>query len=77
VLSLATKLAPHAFGTHMVASFFLSVALGTAMSSTLARFYDKNHETAYFGVLGVVAIVLGVALAAGSPGIRRLMSGVQ
>ena len=35
-LSLTTKLAPEAFHTQMVALFFLSVALGTALSGTLA-----------------------------------------
>jgi proton-dependent oligopeptide transporter, POT family len=35
-LSLATKLAPERFRTQMVALFFLSVALGNAMSGKLA-----------------------------------------
>jgi POT family proton-dependent oligopeptide transporter len=76
-LSLSTKLAPKAFRTQMVALFFLSVALGTAMSGTLAKYYSENHETAYFGVLGVTAIVLGIILALVSPGIRRLMGGIR
>ncbi|GLW34653.1 peptide MFS transporter [Actinoplanes regularis] len=76
-LSLTTKLAPHAFQTQMVALFFLSVALGTAASGTLARFYSADHETAYFGILGAVAIVLGVALAAAGRPISRLMGGVR
>jgi POT family proton-dependent oligopeptide transporter len=76
-LSLATKLAPRAFHTQMVALFFLSVALGTAMSGTLARYYSEDQEAAYFGVLGGTAIVLGLTLAALSPLVRRLMSGVR
>jgi POT family proton-dependent oligopeptide transporter len=76
-LSLSTKLAPRAFHTQMVALFFLSVALGTAMSGTLARFYSADRETAYFGVLGAVAIVLGLALALAGRPITRLMSGVR
>ncbi|MGS7457686.1 POT-type proton-dependent oligopeptide transporter, partial [Mycobacterium tuberculosis] len=35
-LSLSTKLAPKNFHTQMVALFFLSVALGSAMAGTLA-----------------------------------------
>jgi proton-dependent oligopeptide transporter, POT family len=35
-LSVTTKLAPEAFHTQMVALFFLSVALGNAMSGKLA-----------------------------------------
>jgi len=76
-LSLATKVAPAAFRTQTVALFFLSVALGTAMSGVLARYYSPEHETAYFGVLGAVAIAVGAVLAALTPMIRRLMSGVR
>jgi proton-dependent oligopeptide transporter, POT family len=76
-LSLTTKLAPHVFRTQMVALFFLSIALGTAASGTLAGYYSADHETAYFGILGGVAIILGLALAAGSRPIARLMGGVR
>ncbi|GII25686.1 peptide MFS transporter [Planosporangium mesophilum] len=76
-LSLSTRLAPKAFQTQMVALFFLSVALGTAMSGFLARYYSSDHETAYFGVLGAVAIALGVILGLAGPAIRRLMGGLR
>ncbi|BCY13229.1 peptide MFS transporter [Actinoplanes sp. L3-i22] len=76
-LSLTTKLAPRVFRTQMVALFFLSIALGTAASGTLAGFYSADHETAYFGILGGVAIILGLALAAGARPISRLMGGVR
>ena len=76
-LSLSTKLAPQAFRTQMVALFFLSVALGTALSGVLAKFYSTDHESTYFGVIGAVAIMLGVALLIAVKPIRRLMSGVH
>jgi POT family proton-dependent oligopeptide transporter len=76
-LSLATKLAPEVFKTQMVALFFLSVALGSAMSGYLARFYSPETEQTYFGVVGAVAVGLGILLAACSRPIRRLMSGVH
>ncbi|SFF11656.1 proton-dependent oligopeptide transporter, POT family [Actinoplanes philippinensis] len=76
-LSLSTKLAPRVFHTQMVALFFLSVALGTALSGTLAGYYSPDRETAYFGILGAIAIVLGLALAAAARPISRLMSGVR
>jgi POT family proton-dependent oligopeptide transporter len=76
-LSLATKLAPKAFHTQMVALFFLSVALGTALSGTLAGYYSVDTQVPYFGILGVVAIVIGVALALMTPWLRRLMGGVR
>jgi POT family proton-dependent oligopeptide transporter len=76
-LSLSTKLAPEAFRTQMVALFFLSVALGTAMSGTLAGYYDEQHEVPYFGILGAVAIVIGAVIVALNPLLRRLMGGVR
>ena len=76
-LSLTTKLAPEAFRTQMVALFFLSIALGTALSGLLAKYYSAAHEVPYFLWLGVVAIVVGAALLAFVKPIRTLMNGVR
>jgi POT family proton-dependent oligopeptide transporter len=50
---------------------FLSVALGTAMSGVLAKLYNTDHESTYFGVIGLVALVLGGMLALAAPPVRR------
>lgn len=76
-LSLATKLAPAAFQTQMVALFFLSVSLGTAMSGVLAQWYDPANETPYFLVIGLVSIGFGVALFLAKKPIKKLMAGVM
>ncbi|MET8148758.1 peptide MFS transporter [Actinoplanes sp. NPDC049668] len=76
-LSLSTKLAPAAFRTQMVALFFLSVALGTAMSGTLAGYYSADDEVVYFGVLGILAIAIGVLLWLISRPLQRLMGDVR
>jgi proton-dependent oligopeptide transporter, POT family len=76
-LSVSTKLAPELFKTQMVALFFLSVALGSAVSGQLAKWYDVVPETVYFGVLGGIAILLGVLLAVFARPVLRLMSGVR
>ncbi len=76
-LSVSTKLAPKVFHTQMIALFFLSVALGTAVSGQLAAFYSAENEVMYFGVLGGIAIVLGAALALGSRRVLKLMAGVR
>jgi POT family proton-dependent oligopeptide transporter len=76
-LSLSTKLAPAKFHTQMVALFFLSIALGTAMSGLLTGYYDPTDEVPYFTVLGIAAIVVGVLLAAISKPVRKLMGGVH
>ena len=76
-LSIATKLAPEAFRTQMVALNFLSVSLGTTFSGILAGRYDPENETPYFATLGITVIVLGGVLLAATPAIKRLMSGVR
>ena len=76
-LSVSTKLAPELFKTQMVALFFLSVALGTAISGVLAEWYATAPERLYFGVLGGIAIVLGIILGLFTRPILRLMSGVR
>ena len=76
-LSISTKLAPARFRTQMVALFFLSIALGTALSGSLAALYDPDNEVPYFGMLGAIAIVIGAALLAGSRPVLRLMRGVR
>ncbi|GHD11012.1 peptide MFS transporter [Zhihengliuella salsuginis] len=76
-LSVATKLAPVAFTTQMLALFYLSISLGTTLAGILAGFYTEGNEIPYFLALGGTSIVLGVALAAATPGIKKLMSGVK
>ncbi|WP_285509503.1 oligopeptide:H+ symporter [Actinokineospora sp. NBRC 105648] len=76
-LSLSTKLAPKAYTAQMVALFYLSLALGSSVAGGLAKFYTKDGEPAYFGILGGAAIGLGVVMAALTPLVRKLMNGVR
>ncbi|WP_194762438.1 peptide MFS transporter [Microbacterium sp. UFMG61] len=76
-LSVTTKLAPRVFHTQMVALFFLSVALGTAISGWLVQFYDPKNEVPYFSILGGIAIVVGVGLLLSAKPVLRLMKGVS
>ncbi|MFS0865776.1 peptide MFS transporter [Microbacterium sp. 179-B 1A2 NHS] len=76
-LSVTTKLAPEAFQTQMVALFFLSVSLGTAISGQLATLYDPANEVPYFAVLGAIAIAMGVLLLAFAKPVLALMRGVR
>ncbi|MCC3298627.1 peptide MFS transporter [Arthrobacter caoxuetaonis] len=76
-LSAATKLAPAAFPTQMVALFYLSVSLGSTLSGWLAQFYNRETEVGYFSFLGLTAIALGIVLAAFAPAIKKLMGGVR
>lgn len=74
-LSLATKVAPAAFQTQMVALFFLSVPLGTAMSGVLAQWYDPANESPYVLVIGLAAAGCGVLLLPVRRPIKKLMAG--
>ncbi|WP_189213508.1 peptide MFS transporter [Actinokineospora fastidiosa] len=76
-LSLSTKLAPRAFGAQMVALFYLSIALGSSVAGALAEYYTKDSEPAYFGLLGLGALVIGAIMFALSPVVKRLMNGVR
>ncbi|MGC0365890.1 POT family proton-dependent oligopeptide transporter [Rhodococcus sp. 27YEA15] len=76
-LSLATKLAPEHFHTQMVALFFLSVALGSSLSGTLAGYFDIDDSRPFFLIIGGASIAIGVILAVMSPWIKKLMHGVQ
>ncbi|MGZ0712422.1 peptide MFS transporter (plasmid) [Coraliomargarita sp. W4R53] len=76
-LSVTTKLAPARFHTQMVSLYFLSVALGTAIAGWLAGYYDPTNEVPYFAILGVIAIIIGLALLASVRPVMKLMRGVR
>ncbi|MBZ6371376.1 MULTISPECIES: peptide MFS transporter [Microbacterium] len=76
-LSVTTKLAPEAFHTQMVALFFLSVSLGTAISGQLATLYNPDDEVPYFSSLGLIAIAVGVVLLLFAKPVLKLMRGVR
>ena len=76
-LSVTTQLAPNAFRAQMMALYFFSVGLGTAMSGVLARYYAPEREFAYFGIIGVVAVAVGVLVWLIAPRVTALMDGVH
>ncbi|WP_163701936.1 peptide MFS transporter [Mycolicibacterium sarraceniae] len=76
-LSVTTQLAPNAFRAQMMALYFFSVGLGTAMSGVLSGYYGPDREFAYFGILGAVAIVVGIVVWVFAPRVSRLMEGVH
>ena len=76
-LSASTKLAPKAYRTQMIALFFLSIALGTTIAGTLGEYYTRVPETAYFGVLGLIAVLVGAAMLISAPAVLKLMKDVR
>ena len=75
--SLSTKLAPNAYHSQMVALYFLSVSLGSAMAGTLSSLYDTANEIPYFLGVGGGSIVVGIVLFLARKPIVRLMRGVR
>jgi POT family proton-dependent oligopeptide transporter len=65
---------PQATATGIVGAYG---GVGTSMSGVLAQFYSADREFAYFGVNGLVVIVVGLVLLALSPWIVRHMEGVH
>jgi hypothetical protein len=61
----------------VLALFFRSISLDTTASGLLAGLYSEETVVPYFAFRGITAIVLGVALAAATPAIRKGMSGVR
>ena len=76
-LSVTTQLAPNAFRAQMMALYFFSVGLGTALSGVLAEYYAPASEFGYFGIIGSVAVAVGVVVWALGPWISKLMDGVH
>ncbi|GAA3856079.1 peptide MFS transporter [Saccharothrix violaceirubra] len=76
-LSVTTKLAPRAFASQTMGLWFLASAAGQGIGAIVVRFYDPADPVPYFGVLGGVAIALGLVLVVTTPGIHRLMKGVD
>jgi len=76
-LSVTTQLAPNAFRSQMMALYFFSVGLGAALSGVLGRYYSTDHEVAYFGITGSVAVVVGLAVWLVAPRISALMGTVH
>ena len=65
------------FHTQMVALFFLSIALGTAMSGKLAGYYDPANEIPFFLMIGGAAIVAGALVLATARPVGRLMGDIR
>ena len=65
--ALATKVAPAAFPSRMMAVWLMAVAMGTSLAGTLAGYYnyeDASAENTFFLSLGIASIVLGLILLA-------------
>jgi proton-dependent oligopeptide transporter, POT family len=76
-LSASTKLAPAAFAAQMMSLWNLSNSSAQAINAQVVRFYKPATEVTYFGVIGGIAIVLGIILYLFSPKLKEFMKGIK
>ncbi|UOQ45629.1 peptide MFS transporter [Halobacillus salinarum] len=76
-LSATTKLAPAAFASQTMSVWFLTNAGGQALNAQIVKLYSADTEAVYFGVLGAVAVLLGIILMFIAPKIQKLMKGIH
>ncbi|MGR8015264.1 peptide MFS transporter [Bacillus sp. RM3] len=76
-LSATTKLAPAAFSAQTMSLWFLSNAMAQAINAQVVKLFDKVPETVYFGIIGMLAIVLCGVMLLLTPVIKKAMKGVH
>ncbi|WP_051297585.1 peptide MFS transporter [Brevibacterium album] len=76
-LSLSTRLAPKVFTSQMIALFYLSSGVGTALSGVFSTYYRADAQAPYWTTLGLSSIALGVLVLLLARPFTRLMRGVR
>ncbi|QFG00571.1 peptide MFS transporter [Psychrobacillus glaciei] len=76
-LSATTKLAPAAFAAQTMSLWFLTNASAQAINAQVVKLYTPENEIVYFGVIGVLALILGLLLYFFTPLIQKYMRGVR
>ncbi|MFE8913840.1 peptide MFS transporter [Streptomyces globisporus] len=75
-LSVTTRLAPPRFANQLMSLWFLSVAMGSALSSQVVQLGTVWSPGVYFAVLGCAALVCAGAVAVFRGRLSKLMRGV-
>lgn len=76
-LSATTKLAPTAFAAQTMSLWFMTNASAQAINAQVVKLYSPENEILYFGVIGVIAIIIGLLLYFMTPLIQKYMRGVN
>ncbi|MFD9359091.1 peptide MFS transporter [Streptomyces sp. NPDC060031] len=76
-MSATTKLAPKAYSSQTMALWFLSLALANGIQAQVVKLYGEVSNPVYFGVNGSIAVVVGLAVMALAPWLRRTMHPVH
>lgn len=72
-LSATTTLAPKAFASQAMALWFLAPATGQSLAAQIIRAMEGLPDGTFFLTLGLMAVVVGLALAAISPWVHSRM----
>ncbi|THA26085.1 MFS transporter [Streptomyces sp. RKND-216] len=77
-LSVSTKLAPEKYSSQVMGLWFLAVTAGNCLASIMALIFgEKTGSPVYFGVIGALAVVAGIAFLLNRKKIIRLMGDVH
>ncbi|MFE5737325.1 peptide MFS transporter [Streptomyces celluloflavus] len=76
-MSATTKLAPAAFASQTMALWFLSLALANGIQAQAVKLFGVLPNDLYFGLNGAFAVVVGLAVIAAGPWLRRTMHPVR
>lgn len=76
-LSVTTKLAPKAFEAQTLAIWLLADASSQVINAQIARFYTPQTESAYYGIVGAVAVIAGIILYFNRKPIQKLMGNIH
>ncbi len=61
-MAAATRLAPPNSVSQTLGVWFLATSVGDAIGGRLAQFYDSMGQMAFFGMLGIIALVAALAV---------------
>ena len=75
-LSATTKLAPSAFAAQTMSLWFMTNASAQAINAQVVKLYNPETEAMYFGVIGAVALGIGLLLYVFTPLIQKYMRGI-
>jgi POT family proton-dependent oligopeptide transporter len=76
-MSATTKLAPIAFASQAMALWFLSLALANGIQAQVVKLYGELSDPLYFGLNGAFVVLVGLAVIAAGPWLRRTMAPVR
>lgn len=76
-MSVTTKIAPVAFASQAMALWFLSLALANGIQAQTVKLYGEISDPAYFALNGGFVVLVGLAVIAAGPWLRRTMAPIR